>query len=179
MKRFDFDINVNDDKVLTAESFLRSWWYAKLKKKSPTFYGTWNYYRILNNNHWFLSLARSIQTIPNTISLRSIYILCIMLPPYAFVFRVVSLQVSLPNQNSVRISHLPHARYIPFWYYSPCFGHLNTWQRIQVMEILNVQIPLPPDIELEQQLLIFQRVFWREAWPTSSYSSHVTLWLVK
>jgi hypothetical protein len=44
----------------------------------------------------------------------------------------------LSRENCVRISHLPHACYMPRQSHLPLFHNLNIWRRVQIMELLNI-----------------------------------------
>jgi hypothetical protein len=57
---------------------------------------------------------------------------------------VWALRFRLSNQNSVRLSHLPHARYVPSPSHSPSFHHPNiNWWRLQVVELFSAQFSPP------------------------------------
>jgi hypothetical protein len=51
-----------------------------------------------------------------------------------------SFTLRVSNQNFVRISHLPHARYMPRPSHPPLFDNPNNiWWRVNIMELLIMQ----------------------------------------
>jgi hypothetical protein len=124
-----------------TQSLAHSWSWALFEKllivrplkKFPAFYGTQRFITVFTRAiHWYLSWARSIQSIPShPVSLRPILIL------------FTHLRLGLPSGLFPSwFPPLPHSCYMPCPFHPPWLDHSNyTWRRVHVMKLLVMQSP--------------------------------------